>query len=164
MVIGKKILIVLIILIQILNLTSCTLYVGWEELEFENFGTIKVPRGLKLSQVDGKYYISDKPISDKLSKVYFTQTFSFEEPSETRQDETNYFTDSFKVLQNGESNSYWWGSIYGTLFCLIDGEIMMLEYFCLHDTNGQDIYMVAWPDQVEKGVVKKIAKSFKQYY
>ena len=40
----------------------------------------------------------------------------------------------------------------------------MLEYFCLHDTNGQDIYMVAWPDQVEKGVVKKIAKSFKQYY
>ena len=162
MVIGKKILIVLIILLQILNLTSCTLYVGWEELEFKNIGTIKVPRGLKLSQVDGKYYISDKPISDKLSKVYFTQTFSFDEPSETRQDETNYFTDSFKVLQIGESNPCW-DSTYGTLYCLIDGEIMMLEYFDLYGEE-EHIWMVAWPDQVEKGVVKKIAKSFEPYY
>lgn len=162
MVIFKKIFIILIILTQILQITSCTVYIGWEELEFENIGTIKVPRGLKLSQVDGNYYISDKPISDNLSKVYFTQTVSLDEPSETRKDEANYFTDSFKVLQIGESNPFW-DSTYGTLYCLIDGEIMMLEYFNLYGKN-EHIRMVAWPDQVEKGVVKKIAKSFEPYY
>ena len=141
---------------------------GWEELEFENFGTIKVPRGLKLSQVDGKYYISDKPISDKLSKVYFTQTFSLDEVDESFENlgvkESNYFTDSFRVIDYGFSYNMPYGVVYGTLYCLIEGEVAKLDFFAIRDKDGKYIRLVAWPDQVEKGVVKKIAKSFEPYY
>lgn len=165
----KRIIIILVIIIQVFTLSGCTLYIGWDEIDFAGIGTIKVPRGLKLSQVDGKYYISDKPISDKLSKVYFTQTFSLDEVDESFENlgvkESNYFTDSFRVIDYGFSYNMPYGVVYGTLYCLIEGEVAKLDYFDIKKNEvGESICMVAWPDQVEKGVVKKIAKSFEPYY
>ena len=163
----KRIIIILVIIIQVFTLSGCTLYIGWDEIDFAGIGTIKVPRGLKLSQVDGKYYISDKPISDKLSKVYFTQTFSLDEVDESFENlgvkESNYFTDSFRVLQR-KAIYRLTNSIYGTLYCLIEGGVAELDFFAIRDKDGKYIRLVAWPDQVEKGVVKKIAKSFEPYY
>lgn len=73
-------------------------YIGWKEIEFENVGTIKVLNNLNLYQVDGKYYIADKPIDDALSKVYYTQIETDVFGEGWKNTESNYFTDNLCFL------------------------------------------------------------------
>jgi lipoprotein len=155
----KKISIILIIIIQVFTLTGCTLYIGWDEIEIQGIGIIKVPRGLELSQVDGKYYISDRPINDRLSRVYFTQTFLFDG---SIKEESNYFADSIKILDFDRNYSSG-RSTYGTLSCLIDNKIESLEFFTLSNGNNESVTMISWPDKSEIGVVKKISNAFESF-
>lgn len=68
----KRTLVFNILLIQLLVLASCYNYKGWKTVEEEGYGSFKIPKEWMLSQIKGKYYISNKPFGEPGCEVYLS--------------------------------------------------------------------------------------------
>ena len=156
-----KVLLIVVLLLTVALCSSC--YAGWQAVEVDGVGSIKVPGDWILTEEDGLIYFSDQALDEDEYSIYLLEPNIFRDEMGRTMILSEYFgeaeiTDikSSVILSNS--------AYYGIYQCKIGGDSGGEAYFEIPyvEFGGGDRYMtlVAWDGLVDVDTIRKIAKSY----
>lgn len=148
----KKTILVMTIISIVLLLPGCSFYnySGWERLDLENVGSIKIPGEWSCYSDGEKIYITDQ---SKAPMLIQTHSYAGSEA------ESNDYCKSFKSLKIIESAVLSNSAEYGKVLVEMNGS--QTERYFLDIGIGDDIMsFVVWDENIEKSLLLQIAESY----
>lgn len=152
----KRIMVVIFILTAVLSFPGCSFseYEGWQTVNIDDCGGIKIPGEWVYYEHDGLIYITDAG-----QNPIMIQTNSYcginKNPGIT---ESNVFFESVTSLQLLSSAVYSNGAVYGKML-MQNGDTRTENYY-LSIGYDRNVDLVVWDERVDIVTVKLIAQSF----
>lgn len=143
----KKLLCAVLFLMIALLLSGCSSkYDGWQTVDMDYCGSIKIPEKWSSFSEDGVLYILDENGSPAMIQCRTYQT--------GRAESNKYYKD-YKFLELKFSEVFSNSAQYVTAYFLYDNKRSLMRIISLNN-----VYFAVWNSDIEDSVIKDIAKSF----
>lgn len=154
----KRLLIAIIIVILICSCSNK--YKGWQTIDIEKCGTLKIPNEWSCIEENGLLYFLDENM-ELIAFQTESRTVAYVEEQQYGELESNKYFDEVQNLALLSSCMYGNGACQGKHLLKIDGEQHTRYY--IKFGYDRSILMIFWDESITEDLTIKIANSFGSY-
>lgn len=156
---------ILLTMLIVIVLSSCTDYTGWKKVEIEGYGTLMVPEEWVYTEKDGLSYFTDKPMDEYGYVIYLMEVKSYYDEAVDKTYIENEFFGGAEAIELVENVGYSNSVMYCVYKYMYEGnEINRASIDIPTSDMTEEKYLTNWEDNVDYEILKKIANSYEMYY
>lgn len=153
---------IIYVLALVLCLFGCSgKYEGWKEIEMENIGNIKIPRGWTCHIKDDVIYFTDEGVTELTEDTAHLAGYIYEEKNPMAV--YKMFDENATVEEHVKDEIFSNSTRRGIIRYVMNGKRCEKAYLKFYDVEqDKEIYMIVWDDSVVYEDLEKMAKSFER--